>query len=110
MHQPRRALLIIGIITLTFFYRQYTTGWNSPNTISSSTNTRDRWRALGLAGEQCTVEFPGLEKEIENAVGDGAFVLKKAEDDVPGLIQGRIKDGKVCIPFAIGGFVLERGG
>jgi hypothetical protein len=110
MHQLRRALLIIGLITLAFLYRQYMTDWNPPNTISRSTNIRDRWRALGLAGEQCTAEFPRLGKEIENAVADGAFVLKKAEDDVPGLIQGRIKDGKVCIPFAIGGFVLERGG
>lgn len=59
-----------------------------------------------LEREQCAIEFPGLEKEIENAVAEGPFVLKKAQDDVPGSIQGRIEDGKVCIPLQSGGFSL----
>lgn len=41
------------------------------------------------------MEFPALEREIDNAVAEGKFVLKKEREDVPGSIQGQIKDGKV---------------
>jgi hypothetical protein len=51
--------------------------------------------SLSLTEEQCDGAFPELNKEIENAVAQGPFEFKRARDDVPGSIQGRIKDGKV---------------
>jgi len=34
--------------------------------------------------------------EIENAIAEGPFQLRRLRDDLHGLVQGRIKDGKVC--------------
>lgn len=42
------------------------------------------------------MEFRGLTREIENAVAQGPFKLEKRPYDSDGLVQGRIKDGKVC--------------
>jgi hypothetical protein len=53
-------------------------------------------KSLVLTDERCAVEFPGLTREIENAVAQGPFKLEKRPYDSDGLVQGRIKDGKVC--------------
>ena len=53
-------------------------------------------KSLVLTEEQCAVEFPGLTKEIAKAVAEGPFKLEKRPFDTDGLVQGRIKDGKVC--------------
>jgi hypothetical protein len=44
---------------------------------------------------QCRATFPGLFKEIDNSVSRGVFLLKRAQDDYTGHVQGRITDGKV---------------
>ena len=42
--------------------------------------------------------FPGLTKEIDDAVARGPFVLKKSPDKrANNPTQGRIKDGKVWV-------------
>jgi hypothetical protein len=103
MHrQLRRVLFILGIFFLAALYRQYTFNWLPPESAPGTGDARERWKSLGLTEEQCKVEFPDLEKEIDNAVAEGEFILKKEPEDVPGSIQGRIKDGKVC-DFAAGG-------
>jgi hypothetical protein len=97
MHrQLRRMLFILGIFSLAALYRRYLFNWLSPESVPGTEDVRERWRSLGLTEEQCKVEFPGLEKEIDNAIAEGEFVLKKEPENVPGSIQGRIKDGKVC--------------
>lgn len=50
---------------------------------------------LSLTEEQCRATFPGLTKEIDGAVARGQFKVEKEPDDYQGLVQGRIKDGKV---------------
>jgi hypothetical protein len=95
--QVRRALFILGIFCLAAFYKRYLICWPSPKFAPSAGDARARWRSLDLTEEQCRVEFPGLEREIDNAVAEGEFELKKEREDVLGSIQGQIKDGKVCI-------------
>jgi hypothetical protein len=53
--------------------------------------------SLSLTDDQCAEAFPGLNREIENAVAQGPFELKKGPDDIifSGSVKGRIKDGKV---------------
>jgi hypothetical protein len=54
---------------------------------------------LSLAEEQCRATFPGLMKEIDDAVARGPFKLEKEPDDYTGMVQLRIKDGKVSSDF-----------
>jgi len=53
--------------------------------------------SLSLTDNQCAEAFPGLNREIENAVTQGPFEMKKGPDDIifSGSVKGRIKDGKV---------------
>jgi hypothetical protein len=51
--------------------------------------------SLALTEKQCARAFPGLDREVENAVKRGGIELKREFGDIPGLIQGRVKDGKV---------------
>lgn len=53
--------------------------------------------SLFLTDAQCKATFPGLTKEIDDAVASGPFDLKKHPADYAGLVQGRIKDGKLYI-------------
>ncbi|OIW29052.1 hypothetical protein CONLIGDRAFT_645192 [Coniochaeta ligniaria NRRL 30616] len=53
----------------------------------------DLLRNLSLDVEQCNAAFPGLTKEIDDAVAQGPFTLKQTGDSGP--LQGRIKDGQV---------------
>lgn len=48
---------------------------------------------LSLDEEQCKAAFPGLTKEIDDAVAEGPFTLKQTGDSGP--LQGRIKNGQV---------------
>lgn len=54
---------------------------------------------LSLTEEQCRATFPGLMKEIDDAVARGPFDLKKKPDDYTGMVQLRIKDEKVTSDF-----------
>ena len=106
MHlQLRRVIFILGIFSLAVLYRRYLVNWPSPESAPSTGDAQKRWKSLGLTEEQCKVEFPALEREIDNAVAEGKFVLKKEREDVPGSIQGQIKDGKVS--FYLRGYVFN---
>lgn len=52
-------------------------------------------RSLFLNHEECNIAFPGLTKPVDDAVSRGPFKLKKKPGDYPGLVQGRIRNGKV---------------
>lgn len=54
--------------------------------------------SLFLTEGQCTSAFPGLFNEIERGRKGEKFTLKRLPDDTPGLVQGRIRDGKVALP------------
>lgn len=57
--------------------------------------SRENLENRSLNDEQCSATFPGLTKEIDDAVARGPFKLDKAPQDYQGLVQGRIKDGHV---------------
>ncbi|KAH8768815.1 glycosyl transferase family 90-domain-containing protein [Hyaloscypha finlandica] len=52
---------------------------------------------LSLTEEQCRATFPGLMMEFDGAVARGPFKLEKEPDDYTGMVQLRIKDGKMYI-------------
>ena len=58
---------------------------------------KEELESLALTDAQCKDIFPGLTKEIDDAVARGPFDLKKQPADYTGLVQGRIKDGKLYI-------------
>ena len=60
--------------------------------------SKEIFENLFLTEVQCRATFPGLMKEIDDAVARGPFELKKEPDDYTGLVQLRIKDGKVFTP------------
>lgn len=96
-HHARWIALIFLLLLLGAAHQRYRYTYPSDPSSSDAAHTYkwEKGRALGLTGEQCKNGFPGLEREIENAVREGRFGLRKEEDDVPGSIQGRIRDGKV---------------
>jgi len=47
--------------------------------------------------KECRVAYPELANEIDQAVARGPFKLKEKPIFTSGLIQVRIKDGKVCL-------------
>ncbi|TVY65530.1 O-glucosyltransferase rumi-like protein [Lachnellula suecica] len=53
--------------------------------------------SLFLTEHQCRATFPGLTKEIDQAVARGSFILEKQPDDYQGLVQARIKDRKLYV-------------
>jgi hypothetical protein len=102
MRRDLRRLVVVVVLGAVLYYASYE--WHLPQWIFPQSGAppaegaaRGEFEALGLTGEQCGRRFPGLEAEIERAVAEGPFELTKAPDDVPGSIQGRIKDGKVCV-------------
>lgn len=72
---------------------------NSTSVLSSLSKypSKETTNSLFLTEHQCRATFPGLTKEIDNAVARGPFILEKQPDDYQGLVQARIKDGKVRI-------------
>ena len=95
---PVRGLLFLFASLLSvWLYRRvwYRTSLTFRHDASSGKNANVR-KSLFLQEEQCRVEFPELMKEIENAIAEGPFQLRRLRDDSHGLVQGRIKDGKVC--------------
>lgn len=59
--------------------------------------SEDKLENRALNEEQCRAAFPGLTKEIDDAVARGPFKLDKEPPDHQGLVQGRIKNGKLYI-------------
>lgn len=68
------------------------------HTLSTPTLSDKLLRNLGLDKDQCDAAFPGLTKEIDDAVAEGSFTLKQTGDSGP--LQGRIKDGQLYIIHA----------
>lgn len=58
-------------------------------------------QSLSLTEDQCAAAFPGLTKEIDDAVARGPFPLMRQPDHHTGLVQGRIKNGKVLFDHRI---------
>ena len=101
----RGACFIFGFVALVDFFH------GVPGSIVSlkqrgifdffSTNypSKETLEDLSLTEGQCRITFPGLMKEIDDAVARGPFTLKKEPDDYTGMVQLRIKDGKVSLFF-----------
>ncbi|KAF1844529.1 uncharacterized protein K460DRAFT_376193 [Cucurbitaria berberidis CBS 394.84] len=52
---------------------------------------------LNLDENECRKSFPFLFTDIDTSVARGKFLFRKSDQDYRGLVQGRIKDGKVYI-------------
>lgn len=91
----RQATLVLGLCLILYclLFISRTPATTIPWTLSA-----DLLRNLSLDEEQCNAAFPGLTKEIDDSVAQGAFVLKQTGDSGP--LQGRIKDGKLYIIHA----------
>lgn len=50
-----------------------------------------------MSAEECGATFPGLTKEVDDAVARGPFELHRRPNYTVGLVQGRIEDGKVGV-------------
>ncbi|QSZ32446.1 hypothetical protein DSL72_002020 [Monilinia vaccinii-corymbosi] len=114
-----RSPVNIGILLLTVLVCIYLHHTQSPKLPSSVLQlsvdghepSSEILQSLSLTEEQCAATFPGLTKEIDDAVARGPFSLKRQPDHYTGLVQGRIKDGKVlfgihnfCGPGPVSGY------
>jgi hypothetical protein len=101
----RGACFIVGFIALVdFFYgvpgfigslkQRSIFGFFSTSYLSKKTLEK-----LSLTERQCRTTFPGLMKEIDDGVARGPFILKKEPDDYTGMVQLRVKDGKLSLLF-----------
>lgn len=104
----RRALLrvacfVFGVIVLVNFYNGITIFIDSLkrrsifNLFSNHYPSKETLENLSLIEQQCRATFPGLMKEIDDAVTRGPFDLEKEPDDYTGMVQLRIKDGHIII-------------
>ena len=59
--------------------------------------SKEALESLALTDAQCRTMFPGLTKEIDDAVARGPFDLKKQSASYGGVVQGRIRDGKLYV-------------
>src|ERR1700709_120772 len=97
----RLAILTLAVIGLFNFYHGVTTLLSSLpvrkiySVFSTSYPPKETLENLSMTEEQCQDTFPGLTKEIDDAVARGPFELERARDDYTGLVQGRIENGKV---------------
>ncbi|KAF8854787.1 hypothetical protein BDZ45DRAFT_747117 [Acephala macrosclerotiorum] len=62
-----------------------------------STPSKGVLDSLILSEDQCRATFPGLTKEVDEAVARGPFKLEREPDDYQGLVQARIKNRKLYI-------------
>ncbi len=100
----RGACFIVGFIALVDFF------YGVPGFIgllkqrsifgffSTSYPSKKTLENLSLTERQCRTTFPGLMKKIDDAVARGPFILKEP-DDYTGMVQLRIKDGKLSLLF-----------
>ncbi|KAH8902684.1 hypothetical protein BR93DRAFT_947773 [Coniochaeta sp. PMI_546] len=98
----RQGTLLLGcclaLYCLFFVSRTPTHAVRAAVTRKPWTLSPDLLRNLSLDAEQCDAAFPGLTKEIDDAVAQGPFALKQTGDSGP--LQGRIKDGQLYIIHA----------
>jgi hypothetical protein len=100
----RNLIICILLVCLLFFSRNGFSNVFSSRTALSSSNglevsanypSEETLGSLFLTPAQCDAAFPGLNLEIERAAARGPFELKKAAKTTHGLVEGRIRDGKV---------------
>jgi len=95
----RVVIIILSSITICSFYHKetYPLAYIFPieRIFSGSYLPANYLQSVSLSENQCSIAFPGLTKEIDDAVARGPFHLQKELDGSGGLVQGRIKDGKV---------------
>lgn len=71
------------------------------SSLASQYPSEETLRSWSLTDEQCRIAFPGLLKEVDDAVTRGPFVQDKFDPENPlGPVRGRIKDGKASLPFS----------
>ncbi|KFY87769.1 hypothetical protein V500_06777, partial [Pseudogymnoascus sp. VKM F-4518 (FW-2643)] len=74
---------------------------NYPSSVASQYPSEETQQSRTLTEEQCRAAFPGLLKEVDDAVARGPFVQDKFDpENSLGPVRGRIKDGKLYILFA----------
>lgn len=73
---------------------------NSKSIVSES-SWKDVTERLDLTEDQCRIAFPELSKDIDEAAERGTFRFERSNPDYKGLVQGRIKDGKVCVRVSV---------
>jgi hypothetical protein len=111
MIAPRRrifvlvACFIFGLIALVNFVHGVS-GFINPLRYRRSFGlllkyypSKEALKHMSLTEEQCRATFPGLMMELDGAVARGPFKLEKEPDDYTGMVQLRIKDGKVSSGF-----------
>lgn len=54
---------------------------------------------LDLKEQECRRAYPALFKGIDDAVSRGSFRFSMSSGEYQGLVQGRIKDNQVSLPF-----------
>lgn len=70
-----------------------------PSSIAGQYPSEETQQSRTLTEEQCRAAFPGLLKEVDDAVARGPFVQDKFDpENSLGPVRGRIKDGKAS-PF-----------
>jgi hypothetical protein len=93
---PRYTLLALAAIALlngisSFIYCLHN------GALSNKHPSKEMLDSLHLTDTQCKIMFPGLTKEIDDAVARGPFDLKKQNANYTGMVQGRIRDGNLYI-------------
>ena len=98
-NSARIALLFLLLFSCSWLYIRSAsilqTSFGPSAIYSTHRKNKEIYQSLFLTANQCMVAFPELNREIKNAIVQGPFVLKKLRDETHGLVQGRIKDGKV---------------
>ncbi|KAF2734847.1 hypothetical protein EJ04DRAFT_512155 [Polyplosphaeria fusca] len=69
----------------------------SSNEFKSTAEKEDVFDRLSMSEKECKVAFPELTRDITDAVGRGKFTFEKSDPEYKGLVQGRIKGGKLYI-------------
>lgn len=69
--------------------------WRVFSPFSRPTPSKEVLNSMSLSEDQCKATFPALTIEIVEAMARGPFKLEKEPDDYQGLVQARIKNGKV---------------
>ena len=92
----RYTVLALTVIALWSGLSSFIYGLQNAN-FWTKNPSKEALQSLTLTDAQCKAMFPDLTKEIDDAAARGPFDLKKQKDDYAGLVQGRIRDGKLYI-------------
>jgi hypothetical protein len=94
-----RHIAIVATVLVVFFlysfvsFDQGTTGYAGFKPLRAQ-SSKAKPNSLFMTHNQCSAAFPDLARQVHIAAARGPFLLKRA-DETPGLVQGRIRDGKV---------------